>query len=346
VNAENFYQPSQVTRNRTILHERRARECSGTSSAAPSRKWTSWRWRRPTARSRRSTPRSRSCWRISARRPARRAASPSNADPRHDSYTWNVPVEANNWFPTYRLDYNVTNNHRLSTVLNWHTFSSMPDTLNGFDPFFPGFPVLGSQTSRRVSSSNTVRSTFGQNVVNEARFAYQGSPVEFFNEQFDPASGMQPFGGQGGFHLTLGNGLSNAGPAPNAQSRNVNTYPCREHAELAEGLAQPQLRRHRSTGWTPGTSSGRRCRRRRSACSLATRRRGCSRRPTSRGPRRRNSPTRQPVRAADRACHVDDGQRACGCGDRPVRVCRAGARGEPARHLGRVRAGQLARGRT
>jgi hypothetical protein len=154
----------------------------------------------------------------------------ASANPLYETYTYNLTNVTDNWFPTYRIDYNITDRHRFSTVLNWHRFSSVPDTLNGFEPFYPGFPVRGSQTSRRGSSSNTLRSTFGANVVNEFRVGYQGSPVEFFNEQFDPGLWDRSFGGQGGFHLNM-NGptansrtfLSNAGPAPNAQSRNVNT---------------------------------------------------------------------------------------------------------------------------
>ena len=61
----------------------------------------------------------------------------------------------------------------------------MPDTLNNFEPFFPGFPVMGSQTSTRIQFANTLRSTIGANLVNEARFGYSGAPVEFFNEQID-----------------------------------------------------------------------------------------------------------------------------------------------------------------
>jgi hypothetical protein len=223
-NIENFYQPSEVTRNRTILHER--------SRAGMFRYLVGGETREvdlmalATANGQLSTfdPVTQKLLADIRQATSTSGSVTDNADPRHDSYTYNVPVEANNWFPTYRVDYNFTDRHRFSTVLNWHTFSSLPDTLNGFEPFYPGFPVQGSQTSRRVSSSNTVRSTFGQNFVNEARFAYQGSPVEFFNEQFDPELWNQPFGSQGGFHLTLGNGISNAGPAPNAQSRNVNTY--------------------------------------------------------------------------------------------------------------------------
>jgi hypothetical protein len=225
-NVENFYQPSEVTRNRTILHEQARAgifrydlgggnvgtvDLLGLAAANGQIASMDPTIQKLLADIRQATGTTGSVI--------------SSGNPLHELYTWNVQAEANNWFPTYRVDYNFTDRQRFSTVLNWHTFSSLPDTLNGFDPFFPGFPVIGSQTSRRVSSSNTLRSTFGANVVNEARFAYQGSPVEFFNEQFDPALWSQPFGGQGGFHLNLGaGGISNAGPTPNAQSRNVNTF--------------------------------------------------------------------------------------------------------------------------
>ncbi len=225
-NIENFYQPSQVTRNRTIFHERAragfyrylgpggvVREVDLMALAAANGQLATMD---PTI--------------AKLLADIRQAAGTTgsiitNANPQFETYTYNVDAKANNWFPTYRLDYNFTNNHRFSTVLNWHTFSSVPDTLNGFEPRFPGFPVMGSQTSKRISSSNTLRSTFG-NVVNEFRFSYQGSPVEFFNEQFDAGIWNQGFGGQGGFHLDLDDaaGITDAGPAPNAQSRNVKVF--------------------------------------------------------------------------------------------------------------------------
>lgn len=224
-NVENFNQPSEITRNRTVFHEQAragfyrylgpgntVREVNLLTLAATNGQLATMDpvIQKLLADIRQATGTTGSII--------------SSANPLVETYTYNVAAKANNWFPTYRLDYNFTNNHRFSTILNWHTFSSLPDTLNGFEPAFPGFPVFGSQTSRRVSSSNTLRSTFGQNLVNEARFAYQGSPVEFFNEQFDAGIWNQPFGGQGGFNLNLAaGGISNAGPAPNAQSRNVNT---------------------------------------------------------------------------------------------------------------------------
>lgn len=225
LNVENFYQPSQITRNRTIFHEQaRAgnfrydigggviREVNLLTLAAGNGQTVTMD---PTIQKLLADIRTAT---------ATTGSIISTGNPLHETYTYNVDAEADNWFPTYRVDYNVTDNHRFSTVFNYHTFSSLPDTLNGFEPFFPGFPVLGSQTSKRVSSSNTVRSTLGRSFVNELLVGFQGSPVEFFNEQFDAGIWNQSFGGQQGFHLLLGaGGISNAGPAPNAQSRNVKT---------------------------------------------------------------------------------------------------------------------------
>ena len=225
-NVENFYQPSEVTRNRTILHEQAragfyrylgagnvVQEVNILTLAAANGQTATID---PTI--------------LKLLADIRQATGTTgsivaNANPLHDTYSYNAGAKSNHWFPTYRLDYNFTSNHRFSTVLNWHTFDSDPDTLNGFEPFFPGFPVRGSQTSKRISSSNTLRSTIGQTLVNEARVSYQGSPVQFFDEMFDAGIWNQSFGGQGGFNLNLGSaGISNAGAAPNAQSRNVKVY--------------------------------------------------------------------------------------------------------------------------
>ncbi len=224
-NIENFYQPSEVTRNRTVLHEQaRAGFYRYLGAGNVVQQVNLMTLAAANGQIATMDPTIRQLLADIRQATGTTGAFVANANPMHEGYTYNVEAKANNWFPTYRLDYNFTNNHRFSTVLNWHTFSSLPDTLNGFEPAFPGFPVFGSQTSKRISSSNTLRSTFGQNLTNEFRFSYQGSPVEFFNEQFDPSIWNQSFGGQGGFHLGLGNGISNAGPAPNAQSRNVKVF--------------------------------------------------------------------------------------------------------------------------
>jgi hypothetical protein len=99
-----------------------------------------------------------------------------------DSLTFNNHVDTRNWFPTVRVDVNVTNDHRFTSSFNYQKYNSFPDTLNNRDPAFPGFPSAAGQYSQRLSFSNWLRSTFSSNMVNEARLGYSGAPVEFFPE--------------------------------------------------------------------------------------------------------------------------------------------------------------------
>jgi hypothetical protein len=156
-----------------------------------------------------------------------------NRDANIDEFSFNVPVESLNRFPTVRVDYNVTNNHRFSSAFNYQTFNTSPDTLNNLDWRFPGFPVQASQTSERLGFSNSLRSTLNQNLVNEARVGYSGAPVVFFKELNTGMFGGTSVADQGGFHLNLGTigagnannnagqTLTNAGAAPAPQSRNA-----------------------------------------------------------------------------------------------------------------------------
>jgi hypothetical protein len=77
-------------------------------------------------------------------------------------------------FPTGRLDYNITQNHRLTSTIRYNRFESDPDILNSREPRFPGFANVGGQYSHRYMWQGTLRSTFGKNIVNEAR---TGSPA-------------------------------------------------------------------------------------------------------------------------------------------------------------------------
>ena len=129
--------------------------------------------------------------------------------------------------------------------MNYNWFTDFPDTLNSFDPQWPGFPVFGGQTSMRLSWSNSVRSTLGRNLVNEARVGYSGSPVKFFDEMnVDMFTGIarQPEGlppelperRRAADRCRRGAGAAVAqrhGPGD------------RRHADLAEGQPQPDQRR-------------------------------------------------------------------------------------------------------
>ena len=150
---------------------------------------------------------------------------------------FNVPVESMRRYPTARVDYNFTNNHRFTSTYNYQKFTDYPDTLNNFDPTFPGFPAAAGQTSIRKGFSNAMRSTLGRNLVNEARVGYSSAPVKFFDElNTDMFSGS--VANQGGFAIqfpNIGSQLTTAGPNPAPQSRNATSLLIEDTVTLLKG---------------------------------------------------------------------------------------------------------------
>lgn len=219
VNAENFLQPAQTTRTRTILTTQgqagifryRSNSVNLLSLAAANGQTSTID---PTIAQLLVDIRNAT---------ATTGTISDSTDPRFQTYSYNANQKGNNWYPTGRIDVNITNSHKLSTVINFDTFSTKPDlNTNGFEPTFPGFPNFGSQTSKRFSISNTLRSTFGRNMVNSFLFAVQASPVKFFPEQDTIAPWTGPLANQKGFQLNIsGAGITNAGPGPSAQSRDT-----------------------------------------------------------------------------------------------------------------------------
>ena len=140
-----------------------------------------------------------------------------------DRLRYNVPVQSKRRFPTARLDFNVTDAHRLTSAINYNWFTDAPDTLNGFDAQWPGFPAAAGQTSIRLGFSNSLRSTLGRNFVNEARVGYSGSPVKFFDE-LNVGMFTGTLANQKGFQINfpnVGENLTAASPAPAPQSRDA-----------------------------------------------------------------------------------------------------------------------------
>src|SRR4029079_14911379 len=84
-------------------------------------------------------------------------------------YTFNVPVASVRRYPTVRMDYNLSMNHRLSGTYNWQKFTDFPHTLNTRDNFFPDFPISAGQASKRIAFSTSLRSTLSRNPVNQDR---------------------------------------------------------------------------------------------------------------------------------------------------------------------------------
>jgi Carboxypeptidase regulatory-like domain/TonB dependent receptor-like, beta-barrel len=148
----------------------------------------------------------------------------SLTDPLFQEYSFQVPTQTRNRAPTARLDYQVTDRHRVTYTMNYFYSRGGPDTTNNRDQFFPGFPVVGSQQSDRKIWSTWLRSMFGSSLVNELRFGYGGAPIDFSSQDFAPALWNGTLANQGGFHLNMNNALaplSNAGASGTPSARDA-----------------------------------------------------------------------------------------------------------------------------
>ena len=125
--------------------------------------------------------------------------------PNTAAFAWQVNRKTIRHAPTTNITVNLTPKHRLQGSYYWQRFNDTPDTLNSGDPSYPGFPHFVDQSSFRTTASMSLRSTMSSSMVNELRGGWQWSPVQFFlNETPDM------FSNQGGYHVNLGFGLTNA----------------------------------------------------------------------------------------------------------------------------------------
>jgi Carboxypeptidase regulatory-like domain len=146
-------------------------------------------------------------------------------DPLFQEFSFQNPTQAMNRYPTVRVDYQLTERHRLTYSMNFQYFGGGPDTTNNRDPFFPGFPVVANQSSTRRAASAWLRSMIGRNLVNEVRFGYGGAPIIFGQDQFRPELWSGPLANQGGFYLNFNNtnafAMSNAGASGTPSGRDA-----------------------------------------------------------------------------------------------------------------------------
>jgi hypothetical protein len=141
----------------------------------------------------------------------------SSWDLNTDKFDYSPGGEQFRHFPTGRLDYNMTPNHRLTATLRYNRFESDPDILNNVEPRFPGFTNVGGQYSHRYMWQGTLRSTFGKNIVNEARYGFSGGTTQFFTNVTPASFNCSDPGCQGGysFGTTFGDALRIGGGGQN-----------------------------------------------------------------------------------------------------------------------------------
>ena len=129
----------------------------------------------------------------------------ANADPLYDSYVWQSPATLFEHQPTIRLDYNLTDNHRLNGSWSQITAKRTPDYLNNADPRFPGAPNQRDFVSTRPLMAMALRSVLSKNLISELRgglTAYAGGSNFGYGTEFTSRNDPSTFADGGGYAIT------------------------------------------------------------------------------------------------------------------------------------------------
>ena len=149
----------------------------------------------------------------------------TTSDPLLNQYVYLSPGRLFEHQPTVRVDYNLTDNHRLSGSYAVIWAERDPDYLNGIDARFPGAPNYRFFHSKRPLGTATLRSTLSKDIVNELKFGITAKGgASYFGDM--SSNGPQTFEDQGGYAIDFDAdiGLTNWF-ATNAPSwRSVPTY--------------------------------------------------------------------------------------------------------------------------
>jgi hypothetical protein len=122
----------------------------------------------------------------------------TNADLNTERFVFQNPGKGVEHLPTTRVDFNLSNRHRLSGTYYWQEINRFPDIQNGGDPNFPGLPNFANYLSHRTVGAVTLRSTLSPNMVNELIGGWQWSP-----NHFSANMSASQFVNQGGFALGM-----------------------------------------------------------------------------------------------------------------------------------------------
>ncbi len=125
------------------------------------------------------------------------------SDPLQQSYFFlNEGYQSENQ-PAFRLDYNLSSNHRLTATYNHFFESRAQDHINGVDRRFPGSPNYRQVKTTRPTRSVTLRSTLSDNKVSEFRFGITRGERLFFGREDLDAPSLSTFDDTNGYALNL-----------------------------------------------------------------------------------------------------------------------------------------------
>ena len=171
-------------------------------------------------------------------------------DPNMEVFTFQNPANGLTRYPTARLDFQITPKHLLTASFTMNKLLSDPDTLNGRDAIFPGFPVQGVQDSKRYVMSVSGRSTLTPNLINEIRLFGASGGATLFSTEINKSMWSGPLANQGGFQLNINgaccatsttgtgnqaNNINNASSGPGLSSREASTKVFYDHMTWIKG---------------------------------------------------------------------------------------------------------------
>ena len=169
-------------------------------------------------------------------------------DPLTQTFAWAQPTESTTTYPTVRLDYNITSNHRVTGSGTYNHLVSDPDTTNSMQRVFPDFPVHGKQDSERFSYAAV-------DAVHAHLEHGERVPVRRHRRRHAVLAGprdrhVQQLGARRHERLRASPGATSRASATRTRvdaeqlARRLDDGD-RGHAELAEGQARPDVRRVR-----------------------------------------------------------------------------------------------------
>lgn len=120
------------------------------------------------------------------------------SNPLVQQYTFQTATQNFNPSPTFRVDYEINPKNRLTGSMNYRHINSTPDTTNNAQYSFPGLGATGSQQSTRWTTSESLRTTFTNNLVNEFRVGGTGGAT-----LFSPELTASMFDVTGGYRLRM-----------------------------------------------------------------------------------------------------------------------------------------------
>jgi len=160
----------------------------------------------------------------------------ATSDPLLDSYVWQSPGRLFEHQPTLKVDYNITDKHRLSASSQVIFAQRDPDYLNAVDSRFPGSPNYRFFHSRRPLHSIALRSTLSPNIINELRVGITAlGGASYFGD--NSSNGPQTFEDQGGYSIDFDAniGLTNWTATNNPSWRSAPTYSLDEAVTWQKG---------------------------------------------------------------------------------------------------------------